>query len=75
MTERTRRHLRWLHPRVEIKNCQARCIHWVPVSLDSPAAFPSPWIKASGFASHPFGWFALYEHYFLDRINRVFQVI
>jgi hypothetical protein len=27
-------------------------------SLGSPAAFPSPWIKASGFASHPFEWFA-----------------
>ena len=36
----------------------------VPFPLDSPAAFPSPWIKASGFASHPFGWFALYEHFF-----------
>jgi len=27
-------------------------------SLGNPAAFPSPWIKASGFASHPFGWYA-----------------
>jgi hypothetical protein len=50
----------------------------VPFPLDSPAAIPSPWIKASGFASHPFGWFALASllfltAYFLDRINRIFQ--
>jgi hypothetical protein len=27
-------------------------------SPGSPATFPSSWIKASGFASHPFEWFA-----------------
>ena len=33
-------------------------------SPGSPAAFPSPWIKASGFASHPFEWFALSDFFY-----------
>jgi hypothetical protein len=36
----------------------------------SPAAFPSPWIKASGFASHPFEWFAL-ASFFIRRLARL----
>ena len=44
------------------------------LSLDSPAAFPSPWIKASGFASHPFEWFAL-ASFFICRLRGFPQII
>jgi hypothetical protein len=40
----------------------------------SPAAFPSPRFKASGFASHPFRWFAL-TSIFIHRLRRLTQII
>jgi len=55
-------------------------------SLGSPATFPSSWIKASGFASHPFEWFAVTSYtypqiicckknIFIRRLRRLTQII